>query len=341
MPDLQTKPSRHLLTIARRFATQSCCLLVALLFLTGCDQAGGGGGTAGTNGEPASPTIVSLSPAATQMLIDMGKGNHLLAVSKDDSSVLGLPTCGTYNRPDIEQLLALAPDLVITQPDGGEPSPKLQKLADAGVFKLAVLPHARSVADVSQSLIDADWGLGAVVADPQAASAAERKMRQQLDSVAAVVSDRDRPRVLLVLNPSTLGVIGPKTTHDEILQLAGGTNAAESFGSSYLQLSREQVQTIARPDVILLIQPNGQSVTESDAWLRSFEGLTVPAVTQRRFVVIRHPQASLPASSIPAVVAEIAAAIHPQDAQAIQRAYELAGRVEGQPVAPAANETKP
>lgn len=306
-----------------------CWLLLMLAHLSGCDQTASDSNAETPGTQPASPTIVSLSPAATQMLIDMGRRDHLIAVSQDDAEDLGLPTCGSYNRPDIEKLLALAPDLVVTQPDGAGPAAKLQKLADAGVFKLAVLPHARSVDDVSKSLTDPDWGLGAVVGYADAAASAERVMRQQLDAVAAVVSDRQRPRVLLVLNPSTLGVIGPNTTHDEMLRLAGGINAAASFESSYLQISREQVQTIARPDVILLIQANGQTVEQNDAWLRMFDGLSVPAVNDRRFVVIAHPQASLPATSIPAVVAEIAAAIHPEDAHAIQRAYELAGRTNG------------
>ncbi|MEM9021355.1 MAG: ABC transporter substrate-binding protein [Planctomycetota bacterium] len=303
-------------------------LLVLIQSLAGCGESGGS--ESERKSERASPTVVSLSPAATQMLIDMGKRDHLIAVSRDDADGLGLPTCGTYNLPDYDRILALSPDIVITQPHKDGPAPKLQRLADDGVFRLCVLPHARSVDDVSEALTHDEWGLGVVMGDAAAATAAERKMRQQLDAVAAVVSDRGRPRVLLLLNPGTLGVIGPNTTHDELLHLAGGVNAATPFESSYLQLSREQVQTIAKPDLVLLIQPNGQPLAQNDDWLEMFDGLTVPAVTNRRFVVITHPQASLPATSIPAVVTEMAAAIHPEDEASIRRAYELAGRADGQ-----------
>lgn len=59
--------------------------------------------------------IVSLSAAATQTLVELGFLDKIIAVSSD--SVLPdreLPVVGSSQKPNFEQILALSPDLVVT-----------------------------------------------------------------------------------------------------------------------------------------------------------------------------------------------------------------------------------
>ena len=127
-------PTAHHRSPATRPTRGFALLLTLLALLAGCD--GWAPQSTATDGEdelqspdqPASPTIISLTPAVTQMLIDMGKRDHIVGVSKDDDPSLGLPVCGSFNQPVIAQIRKLEPDLVITETASGDSSGVPQRL---------------------------------------------------------------------------------------------------------------------------------------------------------------------------------------------------------------------
>ncbi|MGB0768549.1 MAG: ABC transporter substrate-binding protein [Phycisphaeraceae bacterium] len=297
--------------------------------LAACDDIDRGG-VGGDRLDPDKPTIVSLTPAITRMLIDMGYGYQLVGVSKEDEASLGLPVCGSYNNPVIERIIELEPDLVLTEssdPAGSDVPPLLRKLDEEGLFELKVIVHSRSIGDIERALTDAKNGLGAALGDPDAAERARRLMALRIELVQAVIADASRPRVLMLINPATLGAIGTGVTHDELLGLAGGTNALASVKTGYLTLDRAQLQQTYRPDAVMIFEPGGTELIDGDPRLRALEGLAIPAVTHRRFVVIDHPQAMLPSTALPEVLVEMAAALHPDRAAAIRSAYDSAERI--------------
>src|SRR2546426_11082993 len=64
------------------------------------------------------PTLASLSPAATDLLVGMGAGDHLIAVSNFDAErdeTRGLDRVGDYRTQDWEKLSALRPQKMIIQ----------------------------------------------------------------------------------------------------------------------------------------------------------------------------------------------------------------------------------
>lgn len=299
-------------------------LLVGGLF--GCDQQGGN--SSGTSGATSDgPTIVSLTPAITRMLIDMGKQGQLVGVSQEDDASLGLPVCGSYNNPVIARIVELEPDLVLTESPtvkAGDVPALLRTLADEGLFELKVIVHSTSMGDVERALTDSEVGLGAAVGDPEAAARAHKLMSLRIELVHAVVKDAKRPRVLMLINPTTLGAIGTGVTHDELLRLAGGTNALSHINAGYLTLDRAQLQQTVRPDVVLILEPGGSELSDGDTRLRAFEGLSIPVMTSRRFSVIQHPHAMLPSTALPEVMLEMALVLHPDKAVAIREAYDTA-----------------
>lgn len=305
---------------------------LALCGLFGCDTQSGHRpvdqlDTADWSGAEADPTIVSLTPAITQMLIDMGKRDQFVGVSKEDDASLGLPVCGSYNNPVIARIIQLKPDIVLTESSTGRFEDAHEGLRDAagrGLFELKVIPHSRSIADVQRVLSDPKAGLGAAVGDPEAARGASKLMAMRIDLVSAVMKDADRPRVLMLINPTKLGAIGTGVTHDELLRLAGGTNALAHVKTGYLELDRAMLVQTVRPDVVLILEPGGSELSDGDPRLRTFEGLSIPVNTSRRFAVIQHPQAMLPSTSLPEVMLEIALALHPDKAAEIREAYDTA-----------------
>src|SRR4051794_4265348 len=89
-------------------------LLVALVYTlsAGCDR----GVSAPPPSQKKSPTVASLVPAATDLIVGMGAGDHLVAVSNYDlgAEVAGLPKVGDYQSIDWEKLTVLRPNVLIS-----------------------------------------------------------------------------------------------------------------------------------------------------------------------------------------------------------------------------------
>src|SRR5512133_3132877 len=86
-------------------------LLCGLVLSAGCsDRAGKPTAT-----RPAGVTVASTVPAATDLILGMGAGEHLVAVSKYDKDrpdVSGLPLVGDYLSTDWEMLARVRPDVL-------------------------------------------------------------------------------------------------------------------------------------------------------------------------------------------------------------------------------------
>ena len=136
--------------------------------------------------------IVSLVPALTEMLFAIGAGPQVVAVSSFDDfppEVKSLPRVGALLDPDVERILTLRPDLVITY--GSQGSVEAQ-LARAGI-KTFSYRHGGVMA-ILQTLRELGTATGRV---PQA-EGKTREIEAKLNAVRATVRGYARPRVLLV-----------------------------------------------------------------------------------------------------------------------------------------------
>ena len=323
---LQTMLNRGLLAFAA---------MLLLVGLPACDAQTGQApsNSASDSGYAAGPAVISMTPAITQMLIDMGKRDRLVGVSQDDDASLELPVCGSFSRPDLAKIVALEPELVLTESPAGriEDVPQLlRRASEEGLFELAVIPHSKSIADVERALIDPESGLGKALDDHDAAERARKLMSLRIELVGDVLEKVARPRVLMLINPATLGAIGTGVTHDELLRLAGGTNALGHLDSGYPRIDRAQLQQTIRPEVVLILEPGGIELGDADPRLRAFEGLSIPVNESRRFAVIDHPKAMLPSTSLAEVMFEIALVLHPDKTEQIREAYAAAEIIVGQ-----------
>ncbi len=223
-------------------------LLVALVFfagLVGCDNSPS---TSGSPDEATKPLrVVSLSPALTQMVRDMGHGAVLVGV--DDSHLtifpeLKLPTVGTYSNVNSEALIGLKPTHVIAMA-GSEGAPLgLTRLAESNGFKLVTYPYPTNTRAISNIMVGSygtpapgseqlvsDQSLAHLLNDVSGALLAQEMMRQlgQVGELADSASDvGKRPRVLVVFGVEPrIQASGPGTVLDDALrQFAGAYNAA-------------------------------------------------------------------------------------------------------------------
>ncbi len=85
--------------------------------------------------------IISLYPAHTRNLIDMGAEKQIVAVGRSDHQMQGLPKLSF--RDDPERLLALHPDLVLIRPMISRAYPQLvSRLTQSGVAVVSLQPSA-------------------------------------------------------------------------------------------------------------------------------------------------------------------------------------------------------
>ena len=195
--------------------------------------------------------IISLSPSVTEVLYGIGAFDQVVAVSRYceyPPEVVGLPRVGGWTDTNLEQVVALRPDLVImTGVDAQAPlmEPKLTAL---GIETLAV--GSQSLADIYEAIET----IGGAVGRQAEARALVHEMRTELDGIRARTRDRPRPSVLVVVDrlPGMLRDIYIATEGSyltELVEIAGGRPLTPPAPHNYTQLSAEAL-VVFDPEVI-------------------------------------------------------------------------------------------
>lgn len=222
----------------------------------------------------ANVRIVSLSPATTRSLYELGL----------DSAVVGITTfcppgsttktiIGTLWEPNVEKIAMLSPGLVIASKEGNKKSTvtALKKLG----LKVLVLEAPRSFDEICANT----RALGAALGRKHAADAVIAAARSRLASVSERrAAHTGRPRVFWEVGDRPLFSVGAQSFMHEYNTYLHTENVFGDITSPYPQISREEVLRRA-PDVIFVIAMAGMSAREKRAW-EKFP--TVPAVRNRR-----------------------------------------------------------
>jgi iron complex transport system substrate-binding protein len=261
---------------------------------------------------PAGQRIVSLVPAVTEMLFVIGAGKQVIAVSSYDDfgpEVAALPRVGALLDPDVERILALRPDLVITY---GSQSDLETQLARAGIRTFSYR-HA-GIAGVMRALRE----LGAAVGYQREADRTVRGIQEQLDAIAARVRGRPRPTVLLAFGrqPQSLQQLyasgGVGFLH-EMLEIAGGVNVFADVRREAVQPSHETL--LARAPAVILdiratvpVRPEEEE-RERNVW-RALA--SIPAVRNGRIHFLNGDYLVVPGPRLGLATEVLARALHPE-----------------------------
>ena len=161
--------------------------------------------------------IVSLSPAITEILIELGNEAQLVGVSDPCVIERELPRLGTSLAPDKENIAALAPDLIFTTTGLSDAD---KKALEAGGAQVIPVPGAdRYSALLRQYTQIAQAVSGAITGARNASRTFDR-----LDSRLKGMRADHRVRVVVYYTPSLLIPQGGLAS--ELLTFAGGINVA-------------------------------------------------------------------------------------------------------------------
>ncbi len=191
--------------------------------------------------------IVSLAPSLTEIVYLLGREGSLVGVTRFcnvPAAAAALPKVGGVIDPDVERVVALAPDLVLCTTDGN-PRDKVLAIEEMGIPCFAVAPQ-----DL-EAVFTAIERLGVLLGDADRGRAEAGTLRRRARLAGASLRDAERPAALFVVSTVPIIAAGVGTFMDELVRLAGGRNAAARFSGRYPRLSVEGL-VAARPDVIFV-----------------------------------------------------------------------------------------
>ena len=206
----------------------------------------------------AEPRIVSLSPAVTELVFQLGQGRNLVGrseVCNYPAEVRKLPIAGRYADPNIEKVLELRPTLVVSN---DLRSPGLERVLREQGIRL-VVKQCRTVREYREWVellgreLDCQEQAIAELARFDREIAELRKLKPLPVSLLWVVSD----------SPLLTG--GRSSLLSEVSQLAGMKNSGDVSKLAYYRMSRE---TLIKnpPDVIIWANSGASPGTDDHFW---------------------------------------------------------------------------
>lgn len=228
----------------------------------------------------ASPRIVSLSAAVTEILYEIGAQDGIVAVAQGvhyPVAAQRLPHVGAARTLAAEPVLAHRPSLVLA--DSGVPAATITQLRAAGV-RVELFGG-----DAAAQVVPRIRAVGAVVGRVSEAGALAERVTRELAALPTTVP-ATAPRVLFVYarGAGTAFVAGDDTNIQDLLQLAGLRNAVRGV-SGFRPLTAEAVAA-SGADVIV-IPERGLASVGGAAGLAQLPGIAqTPAGRQRRIVTL-------------------------------------------------------
>ena len=189
--------------------------------------------------------VISLAPHITEMLFAIGAGEQVIAV--DDASdypiaAKDLPKVANYRSLNMEQLLALQPDLVVAW--GNAQQQMVQPLEQLGiaVFYSAPATFAKLTDELQQ--------LGQLTGHQQQARAVANDYQQQITQLEQDYRDASPVTVFYQIASTPLMSANGSTWMGQAIDLCGGVNIMADSPAPYPQVNAEQVLA-QNPQVIV------------------------------------------------------------------------------------------
>ena len=251
--------------------------------------------------------IVSHVPSITETLFALGLGERVVGVSDHcdypDEAKLK-PSVGDYFAPSIERIVALEPDLVLT--DGHSES--IKQLDSLGITYLVIDPK-----DIDGIFKDIEL-LGKVTGTEGKAKKLLDDMKKDMSEIVSLVEDAPRVRVFYILDAADLTLpwtAGTGSFIDVLIMMAGGENIAAQTQGVWVQFSLEQIVS-SDPEIIILPAKHGTAFTSPETLKGHPAWREITAVKQNRIYIIDADLVDRPGPRIVQGLEEIAKIIQPE-----------------------------
>ena len=233
----------------------------------------------GANVRIADPArrIVSLAPHATELLFAAGAGDRIVGVMSDSDfprAAARLPIVGNASALDLERILSLHPDLIVTWPY--TTPAQVGVLRSQGIAVFTTDP--RTIDGIARDM----ERLGRLAGTTAIADDAAGRFRARLAALAQRAAGKHVVPVFYEVSNVPLYTVGGAHLITQALTLCGARNVFASLTLPAPDVSIEAVLA-ARPDAIVAGTAGAVMPTWLDDWKRWPE---LPAVRHNRFFVV-------------------------------------------------------
>jgi iron complex transport system substrate-binding protein len=248
------------------------------------------------NGTPR--RVAVFAPSAAEALAALDLTDRVVAVGSHGPWPVELATlesAGSFDRPDLERILALECDLILTT-ESVAASDGYRRLKQLGVAVEALDTSTFDGVFTSLERIGELFGREARAAELAV------EMRSGLETVRDTAAGLPPKKVLVAVGRDPLFVAGPGSHLDELIRLAGGVNLAADAGAPYQQFSIEAVLERG-PEVIVDTSGDGAY------WSR---WPFLPAVRDGNVYRVEPNELAIPGMRLPEMARAMAERIHPE-----------------------------
>lgn len=251
----------------------------------------------------AARRIISLVPSATETIVALGAGDRLVGRTRydRDSTIAGLPDIGGGLDPNLESIVDLTPDLVVTWFSDKRAETR-QRLDAAGIPTLNLSLQDTTDAFRAVTLIGKALGVSA------RADELLRQLRDSLAETRRLAGMQGRRRVFYVVYNDPPMTMGPATFIAQVLDLAGGENVFGDAATNWPTVSLEQA---VQRDPDLVVLPVGEMPARTLDRLRTEAGWRDLRAVRRGCVVqVEADVVNRPGPNIARAAEQLRSAIH-------------------------------
>jgi iron complex transport system substrate-binding protein len=256
--------------------------------------------------------IISTAPSNTEVLVELGLSDKLVAIDKYSADVEGVNTDLPqidFRNPDAETLIALEPDIIIASGHNkaGEEDP-FQLVKEAGI-PVVYIPSSYSIDGIYG---DIEFIADITNTEKQGEELIEN-MKSEVEAIKAIGDTiTDKKTVYFEIGSgSSLYSFGKDTFLNEMIQIIGAENIFANE-ESWISPTPESVID-ANPDVILTNVPDTNGVSAVDD-IKSREGWdSITAVKEGQVYSIDKNSSSRPSQNVIKALKEMAKAIYPDE----------------------------
>lgn len=173
--------------------------------------------------------VVSLVPSMTESLFDLGLGGAVVGITDycvhPAQALQGLPRLGGPKNPDVAQIIALRPDLVLANQEENTPA-VVQQLEQAGIKVWVTFPKT------ARQAVDVLWALVGIF-NSKAAALRLETLEMALDWAESALAERQTRRYFCPIwhqpaaspeAPAWWMTFNQDTYIHDVLRLMGGEN---------------------------------------------------------------------------------------------------------------------
>jgi iron complex transport system substrate-binding protein len=200
--------------------------------------------------------IISLSPAITSELFDLGVQNSLIGVTRHCKNPGNKKeVIGNLTDINLEKIILLKPDLIIAGKDANRKK-DIEKLLSMG-FRVEIIEGCENFECMCSEFIK----LGILTGRQKEAKQIVDKCRKEVSFISGRTGSRNY-KVLWQIGTNPIVAAGGSTFANDFIRLSGCINIFGDIKTKYPRVNMEEV-LVRNPDVIIVISGMGAG---ADIW---------------------------------------------------------------------------